>query len=80
MRRLVPVKGEERSLFDAPIYLSPSMPAMTTGLKPVAFGDLSRFLRREVRNSLMTKVYVERYAEFGQVGYEGFWRVDGLLA
>ncbi len=68
------------TLFDAPIFLSPSMPAMTSGLKPVAFGDLSRFLRREVRRSLVTKAYIERYAEYGQIGYEGLWRVDGKLA
>lgn len=45
---------------------------MTTGQKTVAFGDLSRFIRREVANSLSTKVYFERYAEFGQIGYEAF--------
>ncbi|MBZ5527072.1 MAG: phage major capsid protein [Acidobacteriia bacterium] len=68
------------TLFDMPVFLSPSMPAMTTTLKPILFGDLSRFLRREVRNSLVTRTYVERFAEYGQVGYEGFWRVDGALA
>lgn len=68
------------TLFDVPIFLSPSMPAMTSGLKSVAFGDLSRFLRREVRGSLTTKVYIERFAEFGQVGFEALWRVDSALA
>lgn len=68
------------TLFNMTVYLSPSMPNMTTGQKSVAFGDLSRFLFWQTRGSLTTKVYVERYADYGQIGYEGFWRVDGALA
>jgi HK97 family phage major capsid protein len=56
------------------------MPAMTTGLKSVAYGDLSRFFRREVLGSLTVKTLVERYAEVGQIAYEASWRVDGALA
>jgi HK97 family phage major capsid protein len=69
-----------KTLFDFPIYESPSMPAIGATNKSIAFGDLSRFIRRQVRNSLTVKTYVERYATSGQVGYEGFLRVDGKLA
>jgi len=55
------------------------MGAIATGEKAVSFGDHSRFVRRQVRNSLAVKVYIERYAEFGQQAYESFWRVDGNL-
>lgn len=68
------------TLFSRPVFISPSMPAMTAGLKSVAFGDLSRFIRREVANSLSMQVYSERYITAGQYGYESFWRVDGALA
>jgi HK97 family phage major capsid protein len=61
------------------VYLSPSMPDMTASNTAVAFGDLSRFVRREVENSLSLKVFRERYAEYGQVGYQAFWRLDGKL-
>jgi HK97 family phage major capsid protein len=67
-------------LFTRQAYLSPSMPNMTTGLKSVAFGDLTRFIRREVRNSLSLRVYTERYAELGEIAYESFYRCDGMLA
>ena len=67
-------------LFDMPVYLSPSMPAIATTAKTILFGDLSRFIRREVVGSLEVKTLIERYAEFGQVAYEAFWRVDGALA
>jgi HK97 family phage major capsid protein len=61
------------------VYISPSMGALSTGAKPISFGDHSRFVRRQVRNSLVVKTYVERYAEFGQIGYEGYVRSDGAL-
>jgi HK97 family phage major capsid protein len=61
------------------VYLSPSMPDLASGQKAVAFGDLSRFIRREVQSSLVVKQYSQKYATSGQVAWEGFWRVDGLL-
>lgn len=62
------------------VYLSPSMPTIGAGAKAVSFGDHTRFIRREVRRSLVMKTYVERYAEFGQVAYEAHWQVQGDLA
>jgi HK97 family phage major capsid protein len=63
-----------------PVYLSPSMGAMTAGLKSISFGDHSKFVRRQVKNSLVVRTYVERQAELGRVCYEGFARIDGDLA
>ena len=40
------------TLFDYPVYISPSLANMGASAKPIAFGDLSRFIRRQVRNSL----------------------------
>lgn len=68
------------TLFDMPVFLSPSMPSIQASAKVIAFGDLSRFIRRQVRNSLTVKTYVERYATSGQIAYEGFIRTDGKLA
>jgi len=53
---------------------------MATGEKPILFGNLSYFVRREVIGGMQVKVFVERYAEYGQVGYESYFRTDGLLA
>ncbi len=69
-----------RTLFGAPVLLSPSMPAATAGLKSVAYGAMDRFIVREVTNSLTTRAYFERFAEFFQAAYEGYWRIDGQLA
>ncbi|MGH9636983.1 MAG: phage major capsid protein, partial [Candidatus Angelobacter sp.] len=43
----------------------------------ICFGDLSRFIRRVAM--VEVKSYAERYAEYGQVGFEGFMRCDGHL-
>lgn len=69
-----------KTLFDFPVYESPSMPAATAGLKAIAFGDLSRFIRRQVRNSLTVRSYTERYATADQTAFEGFLRVDSALS
>jgi len=68
-----------RLLCGYPLYLSPSMPAATAGLQCATLGDHSKFLRRQVRDSLQMKVLMEKFALFGQVAYLGFWRVDGAL-
>jgi len=62
-----------------PVYCSPSMGAMTAGLKSISFGDHSRFVRRQVKNSFIVRTYPERQAEFGRICYEGFLRCDGDL-
>lgn len=68
------------TLFGRRVYLSPSFPAIASTAKAIAFGDATRFIRRQVRNSLAIKVFSERYAELGQVAYEAYLRVDGKLA
>lgn len=68
------------TLFFRPVFISPSMPAIGAGAKCIAFGDLSRFIRRQVRNSMEVKIYRERYAEKAQVAYEMFLRTQGQLA
>ena len=69
-----------KTLFDFPVYESPSMPAIGALAKVIAFGAVDRFIRRQVRNSLTIRTYTERYANAGQIAWEGFLRVDGKLA
>jgi HK97 family phage major capsid protein len=67
------------TIFTRRVYLSPSMPSMTTGQLAIAFGDLSRFIRRDVVNSWSLRTYEERFAEFFQLAWEMFLRSDGAL-
>ncbi len=66
--------------FDYPVYDSPSMANLGATNKIAGFGNLRRFVRRQVRGSLTVKQYNERYAPSGQIAWEGFLRVDGKLA
>jgi HK97 family phage major capsid protein len=63
-----------------PVFISPSMPALGASAKTIDFGDHSRFIRRQVRDSLRVAVFPERRAEFSQIRYQVFLRVDGDLA
>ncbi len=68
-----------KTLFDFPIYESPSMPNLGSGAKAIAFGSLDSFVRRQVRGGPVMKTYVERYATANQIAYEAFLRCDGKL-
>ena len=68
------------TIFSRRVYCSPSYATIAGDAKVISFGDHTKFISREVRNSLAVKTYVERYAEYGQVGYEAHWQIQGNLA
>jgi HK97 family phage major capsid protein len=71
--------GVPDSLFGYPIEINQDMPAMTTGLKPILFGDFNEgYLIRDVRGFQLLRMD-ERWADFLQVGFLGFARSDGLV-
>jgi len=63
-------------LLNYPVYFCPSLGAMTAGLKPISFGSHGLCVRRDVKNSLSVKVFMERFAELGKIGYEVYLRTD----
>jgi HK97 family phage major capsid protein len=67
------------TLLGFPVFFSPSMGAMTAGLKPIAFGNLQSFVRHQVRGSLKLKIMTERFAELGQLAAEAYLRIQGGL-
>jgi hypothetical protein len=46
----------------------------------ISFGYHTKFISREVRDSLAVKTYIERFAEYGQIVYEAHWQIQGNLA
>lgn len=58
--------------------INQDMPAMTTGLKSVLFGDFSKYLVRECLDFTLLRLN-ERYADYLQVGFVAFLRSDGDL-
>jgi HK97 family phage major capsid protein len=71
--------GEPDRLFGRPVVPSEFMPAATTGLKPVIFGDISYYYIGD-RQAMSMQRLVELYAANGQVGFRQFKRTDGKLA
>lgn len=53
------------------------MPVMSANAKSIAFGDFQYYLVRDVMGLMIVRL-TERYADFGQVGFIGFMRTDGV--
>ena len=70
--------GQPDLLLGKPVITSDAMPAMTTGLDSVSFGDLSYYYVTE-RGPRQMQILNELYAANGQIGYRGFERLDGDL-
>lgn len=70
---------EPNTILGKPYIVNQDMPAHTTGLKAMVFGDLSQYWIRDVAGATMMRL-VERYADKLQVGFMLFSRHDGGLA
>lgn len=70
--------GEPDRLLGHAYSVNQAMDAMTTGNKPIIFGDHSRYVVRKV-GGFQTLTLRERYAENFQIGMVGFARFDGKL-
>jgi HK97 family phage major capsid protein len=70
--------GQADMLLGKPVITSTAMPAMTSGLDAVSFGDLSYYYLTE-RGARQAQVLNELYAGTGQIGYRIYSRLDGAL-
>jgi HK97 family phage major capsid protein len=61
-----------------PYVIDNSMPQIGAAKNTVLFGDTSKFIVRKVKDISILRLD-ERYAEYGQVGFIGFSRVDSNL-
>jgi HK97 family phage major capsid protein len=61
-----------------PYTINQSMPQIAPNAPTVLFGNLQKFIIRKVRDMQLIRL-VERYADFGQVGFIAFSRVDSNL-
>ncbi len=72
------VAGQPDTLLGRPVYADPDMPAATTGLVSVLFGDFAYYHIRDVNGVLFQRLN-ELYAENGQIGFRAAHRTDGKL-
>ncbi|MDI9473119.1 MAG: phage major capsid protein [Bacillota bacterium] len=69
--------GQDR-LFEKPVLISPYMPTIASGAKPILIGDLSYYWLLQ-RQELTIKPLFELFTGEGQVGYAAYERLDGKL-
>lgn len=60
------------------VSIDNNMPSMTSGQKPILFGDLKSYYVRLVKGPRVLRLE-ERYADFAQLGFLAFLRADGDL-
>ena len=70
--------GEPDRILGRPLLTSDAVPAATTGLRAVAFGDLSYYRILDRVGTTMQRLN-ELYAANGQVGFRMYSRTDGKL-
>jgi HK97 family phage major capsid protein len=66
------------ALFGKDITINNDVPAMGVSAKSILYGDFSKYMIRQLMQINIQRL-VERYAEFGQVGFIGLMRLDGQL-
>lgn len=71
--------GEPDRLLGRPVIVSEFMPAATTGLKPILFGDFSYYYIGD-RQAMSMQRLTELYAATGHIGFRQFKRTDGKLS
>jgi len=66
------------SILGYPYVINQAMDKIGAGKKTVAFGDWQKFVIRKVRELAVVRL-TERFADYGQVAFIGFSRVDSRL-
>jgi len=70
--------GEPATINGYAYQINQAMPNIAPSATTMIFGDFSKFIVRRVA-SMSVRRLVERYAEFDQVGFLAFERVDSRL-
>jgi HK97 family phage major capsid protein len=72
------VTGAPDTIFGYPYVINQSMTAPATAVKSIVFGDLSKYMIRDVRDITLVRAE-ERFIEYGQVAFLAWSRHDGDL-
>jgi HK97 family phage major capsid protein len=70
--------GAPDQILGFPYTINQSMTSPATGVKSILFGDLSKYIVRDVRDFTLVRLD-ERFAEYHQVAFLAFSRHDGDL-
>ncbi len=70
--------SNNNSIFGKQVCISEFMPDIASGKKPIAFGDFSYYWVMP-RGTIGVRPLYEKYAQYGQIGYLAYERLDGRL-
>jgi len=70
--------GQPDLLLGSPFSINQDMPVMAANAKSILYGNLKKYFIRDVKDVSIIRL-VERYADYGQVGFLGWARADGNL-
>lgn len=71
-------EGEPDKLLGYSYVINQSFPRIAASASTIAFGDFQKFIARKVRDLQVLRLD-ERFADFGEVAYVGFSRIDSKL-
>jgi HK97 family phage major capsid protein len=71
-------EGEPDRLMGSPIVINNDISIMQASAKSILYGDFSTYWIRTVQSMMLMRL-VERYADYGQVGFLAFMRTDGRM-
>jgi HK97 family phage major capsid protein len=71
-------ESEPDTVAGFPYVINQSFPQIAASATTVAFGSWNKFIVRKVRDLSIARLD-ERFADFGEVGYVGFSRIDSRL-
>lgn len=71
--------GAPDTLIGYEYVVNQHMPAIAASANTIVFGDLKKFVIRKVKGAMYVQRLVERYADFGQVAFLAFDRIDSRL-
>ena len=69
--------GTPDSLMGRPIYINQDIPVMAANAKSILFGQLSKYLVRDVMDLTLFRMTDSAYTLKGQIGFVGFLRTGG---
>lgn len=69
--------GAPDRLMGRPIYINQDMPVMAANAKSILFGQLSKYLIRDVMDLTLFRMTDSAYTLKGQIGFVGFLRTGG---
>jgi HK97 family phage major capsid protein len=70
--------GAPDTIFSYPYVVNQSMPQVAAAANTILFGDFSKFVMRRVKDLAIMRLD-ERFADYGEVAFVAFSRIDSNL-